>query len=121
MFTNQELVKLWSNDQKRRAFVEDFKTWGIWFTQPELDLTFYKYDLPDGTRLTTMEYLREPYPSEKSDGNSDAIVCKKHYLKRGAYFNPSAASDYEMADHLKVLKEKLTKELKENVQSENQQ
>lgn len=114
IFTNQKLVKLWSNDRKRKAFIQDFKAWGVWFTQPELNLTFYKFDLPDGSRLIALKYLRTPYPNEKPDGDTEPVSCSKHYLQRGAYFNPAAASGYEMADHLKFLKEKLMKEMKNN-------
>lgn len=108
MFTNQELAKLWSNELKRRAFVHDFKTWGVWFTQPELDLTFYKYDLPDGVRLIAMEYV------QAVDAHGDKTTHYKHYLQRGKHFNPSPTCDYEMSNHLKRLKEKLLKEMKQN-------
>ena len=110
MFTNQELVKLWTNDQKRKSFINDYKAWGVWITQPELDLTYYKYDLPGGGRIIAMEYLRSLFPSEKPAGNNKAVVCKSLYLQTGDYFNPSAVSDYTIAEHLKNLKAKLLKE-----------
>lgn len=112
MFTTQELLSLWSNDQKRREFIKNYKVWGCWFTQPELDLTYYKYDLPGGGRIIAMQYLREPYPSEKPKGRDGFIVCERFYLQRGKYFNPSASSDHEIAEHLKALKATLTKEQK---------
>ena len=113
MFTNQELLMLWANDQKRREFVQNYNAWGVWFTQPELDLTFYKYDLPGGGRLIAMEYPREPYASEKHNGSGEAVTNHKFYLQHGKYFNPSAASDYEIADRLKDLKVNLSKEQKQ--------
>jgi len=113
MFTDKELLTLWANDQKRREFVQNFKIWGVWLTQPELDLTFYKYDLPGGGRLIAMEYLREPYNSERSDGDVEFVVNHKFYLQKGKYFNPSAASDFEIAERLK--------EIKANMQAEQKQ
>jgi hypothetical protein len=101
---------MWSNDQKRREFVKDFKPWGVWFIQPELGLTFYKYDLPDGNRIIAMEYVREPYYYEESKG--DVITCCRLYLQKEKYFNPSPVSEYVIADHLKELKVKLIKEQK---------
>ena len=121
MHTNQELVKLLSNHKKRTAFIQDFKSWGVWFTQPELNLTYYKYDLSDGSRLIVMEYLRKPYPGEKTADGSTAIVCHNRYLQIGAYFNPFAASAYAITDHLKNLKEKLAKELRENARADSEQ
>jgi len=111
MFTNQELVKLLANDQKRRAFVNDYKAWGLWLPQPELDLTYYKYDLPGGNRIIAMEYLRAPFPSEKPAGDNTPIVCKSFYLQTGNYFSPTSVSDYTIAEHLKNLKATLAKEL----------
>ena len=111
MFTNQELVKLLANNEKRRAFVNNYKAWGLWLSQPELDLTYYKYDLPSGGRIIAMEYLRAPYPSEKSTGDNNPIVCKSFYLQTGDYFSPTAVSDYTIAEHLKSLKATLAKEL----------
>jgi hypothetical protein len=117
MFDNQELIKLCSNDQKRKAFIQDYKAWGVWFTQPELGLTFYKYDLPDCSRLIAMEYLRAPYPHEKTDCVGSSVTCSKHYLQLGSYFNPSAASVYQITDRLKALKEKLVKDQRPNARS----
>jgi len=111
MFIKQELVKLWANNEKRRAFVNDYKSWGLWLSQPELDLTYYKYDLPGGGRIIVMEHLRAPYPSERPAGNSKAVVCKTFYLQTGNYFSPSAVSDYTIAEHLKDIKAKLAKEI----------
>lgn len=117
MFTNQEHVKLWSNDEKRWAFVQDFKVWGVWFIQPELGLTFYKYDLPDDSRIIAMEYQREPYYGEKPDGNGETVTASKRYLQCGKYFIPSPTNDYRIADHLKDIKARLMKELKDNAQT----
>ena len=114
MFTDKELLVLWANDQKRRKFVQNFKIWGVWFAQPELDLTFYKYDLPGSGRIIAMEYLREPYNSEKSDGDVEFVVNHKFYLQKGKYFNPSASSDFEIAERLKEIKATLQAEQKQH-------
>jgi hypothetical protein len=125
MSTNQELVKLWANDQKRKAFINDYKSWGVWLTQPELDLTYYKYDLPGcmgeqdakhptspgGSRIIVMENLRSPYSSEKKKDDNTPIVCISFYLQTGDYFNPSKSSDSYIAEHLKEIKAKLAKGL----------
>ena len=112
MSKNQELIKLWSNQEKRRAFVNNYKEWGIWFVQPELGLTYYKYDLLDDSMLIAMEYQRKPHRYEKSHAADDNITCYKLYHKTGAYFDPTAVSEYVLAEHLKQLKDKLTKEIK---------
>jgi hypothetical protein len=118
MYTSQELIKLWSNDRKRKAFVEDYKSWGIWFSQPELDLTFYKYNLPDGSKLIVMEYKREPHYGEKENENGEPMTDIKFYLHRDTYFRPHPVSGHVMYEHLMTLKGKLMKELKANAQTD---
>ena len=113
MFTVQELLSLWANDTKRREFVKNYKVWGLWFAQPELGLTFYKYDLPGGGRLIAMEYLREPYPGERYNGSAEPVLCEKFYLQRRKYFHPSAVSEHEIAERLKDLKATLNAEQKQ--------
>jgi hypothetical protein len=114
MYTNQELIRLWSNDQKRREFINRYKDWGVWFKQPELDLTFYKYDLPDGSgRIIAMEYKREPYSYSGEKANRDGLVtAHKLYFHQSKCFNPSATSDFIIAGHLMELKTKLAKDMK---------
>ena len=113
MFTNKELLEQWANDAKRREFANNYSVWGVWFTQPELGLAFYKYDLPGGGRLIAMEYLREPYSHERDLRAEDAIQCHKLYLQPGKYFIPVSASEHEIAEKLKKLKETLSKEQKQ--------
>ena len=113
MFTEQELLQLWSNDQKRREFVKNYKVWGVWFTQPELDLTYYRYDLPGGDKLIAMEYQRGLYPGERHNGNGDSVMLINFYLQRGKYFTPTSVSDHVIAERLKDIKETLNKEQKQ--------
>ena len=112
MHTDQELLELWANDQKRREFINDYKAWGIWLSQPELNLTFFMYGLPGGGRLIVMEYLREAWASERASGDSGPVVGAKLYIQRGKYFYPSAVSESEAAGRLKDIKETLSKEQK---------
>ena len=114
MFTTQELLSSWSNDTKRREFVKDYKVWGVWFVQTELDLTYYKYDLPnDSGRIIAMEYYREAYSYERDDGSKEPVLCVNFYLQRGKHFIPSASSDYNIADCLKNLRASLNTEQKQ--------
>lgn len=112
MYTTQELLELWANNEKRREFVNNYKAWDVWITQPELGLTYYKYELPDGKKLIAMEYLREPNSWDTDAGHDETIVNTNFYIWKGRHFNPAPASEYEMADCLKNLKGTLSKEQK---------
>jgi hypothetical protein len=110
MLTNQELIALWSNDKKRRDFLQDYKSWGVWFEQPELGVTFYKYELPDGARIIVESYMRKAHPYEK-DG-LDVSMARFHLQKAGDYYDPHVTGEYEIAAHLKLLKAELVKKQK---------
>ena len=113
MFTDQELVRLWVNDTKRREFIRDYKSWGIWFFQPGLGLTFFKYDLPGGNQIIVMEYQRESYKNESSKNSSDTVTCQKLYLQIGKHFTPHSVSESVIAEQLKSIKTNLLKEHKQ--------
>lgn len=52
-----ELPVLKNNDQ-RKNWLEDYKTWGLWYRDEHIGAEFYKYDFSDGTRL-----IAETYPA----------------------------------------------------------
>jgi len=115
MFTVQDLLKMWVNNEARRAFIHNYKVWGVWFSQPELNLTYYKFDLPGGGQIIAMEYLREPYAGERLSGNIAPVVCTEFYLQFGKYFKPQSASESVIAEKLKELKMSLKQDSTEAV------
>lgn len=67
------------NDEQRKVWVENYKAWGLWYTDNYIDVNYYKYDFPDGSRLIAAEYPdRESY---WSDEKADEVYY--HLLERG--------------------------------------
>lgn len=50
-----ELPNLKNNDQ-RKEWLVNYKSWGLWYTDSNIDVNYYKYDFPDGSRLIVAEY-----------------------------------------------------------------
>ena len=50
-----ELPKLRNNDQ-RKDWLKNYKTWGLWYRDENIDVNYYKYDFKDGSRLVVTEY-----------------------------------------------------------------
>jgi len=70
MFENKNFAQIWANDKKRKAFLEEYKEWGLWFETPELELKYYRYQLPDGTMIIVQEHnhrVFETYHKSKWD------------------------------------------------------
>lgn len=50
-----ELPKLKNNDQ-RKEWLNNYKDWGLWYRDENIDVNYYKYDFEDGSRLVVAEY-----------------------------------------------------------------
>ena len=45
------------NKQERENFINNYKAWGVWKEVPELNLKFYRYELPTGAVIIVTEYM----------------------------------------------------------------
>lgn len=53
--TQAELPLLKNNDQ-RHEWLKNYKEWGLWYRDENIDVNYYKYDFSDGSRLIVAEY-----------------------------------------------------------------
>lgn len=53
------LPEMKNNDQ-RKEWLRNHKSWGLWYTDPHTGARYYKYDFDNGTRLIAEEYAPEP-------------------------------------------------------------
>lgn len=56
------LPKMKNNDQ-RKEWLRNYKSWGLWYTDNHTGVRYYKYDFQNGARLITEEYDPEPQKS----------------------------------------------------------
>ena len=111
MDKNNNLVQLWANDAKRKAFIEAYKEWGEWLRVPELELIFFRYTLPNGDIIIAMEHQAHSfYRSSKGEWKSDV----RYYLQgKGQPFTPSSNMGiWSVADQLKSAKIQMQQEMK---------
>lgn len=74
-----ELPKLKNNDQ-RKAFLDNYEEWPIWFKVPEANEVFYRYDLPDGTSLAIRKIRYWASWMENWSDESPDRVSKEYYI-----------------------------------------
>lgn len=53
--TGKDILAL-TNESKRKAVLSDWRSWGIWHKAPEIGLSVYRLDLPDGSFFTASWY-----------------------------------------------------------------
>lgn len=107
-----ELPLLKNNDQ-RKSWIENYKAWGMWYRDENIDVNYYKYDFPDGNRLIAAEYpQRELYWSNEIRDEVYYHLMKKgkqKYNGRGTYdekYQNSTTSVGEIVEYLKEIQKK---------------
>lgn len=107
-----EMPILKNNDQ-RKEWVENYKTWGEWYYDEHIDCYYYKYDFPTGDRLVVEEYRdRERYwADDKKDEQFYHLLLNKKqaYGGKRTYeekFSHQTSSMTEIVDYLKELQKK---------------
>ena len=58
--TRQDILAL-TNESKRKAVLADWQNWGIWHKAPEIGLSVYRLDLPDGSFFTASWYAGDDF------------------------------------------------------------
>lgn len=56
------LPEMKNNDQ-RKEWLRNYKSWGLWYTDHHTGVRYYKYDFQNGARLIAEEYDPEPQKS----------------------------------------------------------
>ena len=104
---DKELIKRWSNDTKRREFIENYKnTADKVIKQPELELKFYITELPNGNKIIAMEHWATNY-SYLTKEYGEKSIRTKYYYQDKEWFTPDAVSESFLSEKLKNLKMKL--------------
>lgn len=52
---HDELPSFHNNDQ-RKEWLSNYKAWGLWYRDENIDVNYYKFDFTDGRRLIVEEY-----------------------------------------------------------------
>lgn len=79
-----ELPKLRNNDQ-RKAFLNNYREWSVWFRVNEASEVYYRYDLPDGSSIVICEYHYYLAWLEKHTGEDPNRTGTREYLLKPGY------------------------------------
>ena len=52
---NSDLPVMRNNDQ-RKEWLRNYKSWGLWYEDKNIEVKYYKYDFDNGARLIVEEY-----------------------------------------------------------------
>ena len=93
-----ELPKLRNNDQ-RKAFLNNYREWPVWFRVNEASEVYYRYDLPDESSIVICEYhFYLPWLSK----DQDRTGTREYLLKPGYhYLEDCKTNTTTLVEHLK--------------------
>lgn len=105
-----ELPKFKNNDQ-RKDWLRNYRDWGLWYTDRNININYYKYDFADGSRLVVAEYLdrinawngrekEDEYYFHLLEKNKKSYAIGKPYDKQ--YMNSTDSETY-LVEFLKNL------------------
>ncbi|MDE6388322.1 MAG: hypothetical protein K2L82_11025 [Lachnospiraceae bacterium] len=85
------------NNEQRAEWLRNYKNWGMWYRDEHIDVNYYKFDFPDGSRLIVAEY-----PQRYSYINNQRQDQRFYHLvgKNESYRHTSDSSSY-LIDFLK--------------------
>lgn len=94
------------NNDQRKEFLKGFHGWAVWFTVPEANEIYYRYNLPDGSSIVICEYKRWLFwKVQYTDENPESKGTRLYLLKnRYHYLNDCRTSETDIVDHLKSVR-----------------
>ncbi len=106
-----ELPALKNNDQ-RKEWLNNYKEWGLWYKDENIDVNYYKYDFEDGSRLVVAEYLQRQDYYKKNKTEDEHFyhllqIGKEGYkFKYNEKYRNGTDSETYLVDFLKNLQKK---------------
>ncbi len=84
------------NAEERKKWLQNYKDWGLWYRDENIDVNYYKYDFPDGSRLICCEYpMRDHEWCEKKMDEMYFHLLEKNKPK----YNSKITFDEKFGNH----------------------
>ena len=102
--TGKDILAL-TNESKRRAVLSGWQNWGIWHKAPEIGLSVYRLDLPDGSFFTASWYEGDDFFPGGSMGNVNRP--RFNLCDKGGKLKAGSKAESLLTDKLKELRKEL--------------
>ena len=112
---NQEQPELpaMKNNNQHKAWLKNYKAWGLWYRDEHIDVNYYKYDFEDGSRLIVAEFPQREHilTDEKYDQvYYHLIECgKRKYRSDKVYedkYQYHSNTETELVEYMKKIQKK---------------
>ena len=102
--TGKDILAL-TNESKRKAVLADWQNWGIWHRAPEIGLSVYRLDLPDGSFFTASWYEGDDF--FPGGGTHNVNRPRYNFGGKGDKLKAGSVAESQLTDKLKELRKEL--------------
>ena len=109
----QPELPIMKNNDQRKAWLRDYKSWGLWYTDEHIGARYYKYDFENGARLIVEVYTQHKFTGQDYESSYLHLVGGPEPEKHptGAYgrwqrhetYSRYPNSETELVEFLKAL------------------
>lgn len=92
--SEQPPLPIMKNNDRRKEWLRNYKSWGLWYEDKNVGIKYYKYDFANGARLIVEEFA--PDPSEKSQWYTPG---EHHYMHLVGGPKPECKNDKGWSYH----------------------
>lgn len=80
--TVQPDLPILKNNDQRKAFLDNYQTWPVWFEVPEASEVYHRFDLPDGSSIVICRYnIYYEWKEKYTDESPHGIATREYLLK----------------------------------------
>mgnify|MGYP001636163211 FL=1 len=105
--TGKDILAL-TNESKRKAVLSGWRSWGIWHKAPEIGLSVYRLDLPDGSFFTASWYEGDDF--FPGGGTHNVNRPRFNLCGKGGKLKAGSKAESLLTDKLKEMRKELMRD-----------
>lgn len=82
------------NNEQRKEFLENYRSWPVWFKVPNAQETYYRFDLQNGDSIVIREWLCESWRGEERRWTYEYLLKPGYKYLDNCRTNRTALIDY---------------------------
>ena len=98
----QPELPILENDSQRKEWLNNYKEWGLWYRDENIDVNYYKFDFEDGSRIVVSEFpqRQQGFSINRRDIHCYNMIVKNRENFRGKKFNDQYCPDKDLELYL---------------------
>lgn len=82
------------NNEQRKAFLENYQSWPVWFRVPNAQETYYRFDLQNGDSIVIREWMYESWKWKETHSTYEYLLKPGYKYLDNCRTNRTALIDY---------------------------